>query len=691
MSSTFVDEQLPIDVVGTAGSTQTLSSILTAAFGPNLDGYTQFWIAYEGASYLQSEDFNYWNPSSPVVSSFSQYGSLLPASTTSSFNQTSVTSAQLSSITLNVGNVIAPMLFVTVPVGTPGNTEYIQYEINIVAPSLQSATAGKGAPTPSDIVASAEKFAAAYDGVLNDNDCCFIAEDLAVAAGAAMDNELSVSTNPAQNSSAGFWRVVYRGSDPNPVTDWQTLVQPGDIVRMAWAAGGMHTTTVLSVNADGSITVFDNADSNASGQEDIGIHTVNYDLKTIASSVTIFRLSPDHLYLINGITNEILEGSLYNNEFDAVSGDIVNCGPKNDTVNVGSGSITINGGGGFDTAVFSGARSSYTVTRSGLTTTVTGANGTDTLTSTDLLKFSNGTMALPAAPDDFSHTGTSDILYRNGSTGDTGFYAISNGANAGWQDVGASSTAYSVVGVGDFMGKGTADILYRNNISGDTGFYAISNGVNTGWHDIGASSTAYSVVGVGDFTGNGIDDVLYRNNSSGDTGFYAISNGVNAGWHDIGASSTAYSVIGVGDFTGNGADDVLYRNNITGDTGFYQIVNGLNTGWHGIGASSTAYSVVGVGDFMGSGTDDILYRNNSTGDTGFYAISNGLNTGWHDIGASSTAYSVVGVGDFNGNGTEDVLFRNGTTGDTGFYAIANGVNTGWHDVGASSTAYSVVA
>ena len=284
---------------------------------------------------------------------------------------------------------------------------------------------------------------------------------------------------------------------------------------------------------------------------------------------------------------------------------------------------------------------------------------------------------------------TSDVLYRNNTSGDTGFYNIVNGANSGWVDVGASSAAYSVVGTGDFTGSGTDDVLYRNSATGDTGFYEIVNGVDTGWHDVGASSTAYSVVGVGDFFGSGTDDILYRNNTTGDTGFYKIVNGANTGWHDVGASSTAYSVVGVGDFFGNGTDDILYRNNTTGDTGFYEIVNGVNTGWHDIGASSTAYSVVGVGDFFGNGTDDILYRNNTTGDTGFYAISNGVNIGWHDIGASSTAYSVVGIGHYLGNGTSDVLFRN-ITGDTGFYAISNGVNAGWHDIGASSTAYQVM-
>jgi hypothetical protein len=69
-------------------------------------------------------------------------------------------------------------------------------------------------------------------------------------------------------------------------------------------------------------------------------------------------------------------------------------------------------------------------------------------------------------------------------------------------------------------------------------------GRGEGWHDIGASSTAYSVVGTGDYLGNGTTDVLFRNNGSGDTGFYAIVNGANAGWHDVSASSTAYHTAG---------------------------------------------------------------------------------------------------------------------------------------------------
>jgi hypothetical protein len=51
-----------------------------------------------------------------------------------------------------------------------------------------------------------------------------------------------------------------------------------------------------------------------------------------------------------------------------------------------------------------------------------------------------------------------------------------------------------VVAIGDYLGTGTDDILFRNNATGDTGFYAMVNGVNTGWHDVGGSSTAYQVI-----------------------------------------------------------------------------------------------------------------------------------------------------------------------------------------------------
>jgi ELWxxDGT repeat protein len=298
------------------------------------------------------------------------------------------------------------------------------------------------------------------------------------------------------------------------------------------------------------------------------------------------------------------------------------------------------------------------------------------------------TLTIPPL-ENFNSNNTSDILFRNNSTGDTWFEAMSGGAFAGWNQIGSSDTTYSVVGIGDFFGTGTSDILFRNNSTGDTWFEAISNGAFAGWHQVGGSDTNYSVVGIGDFYASGTSDILFRNNSTGDTWIEAISNGAFASWHQVGGSSTSYAVVGLGDFDSDGTDDILFRNNATGDTWYAAMSNGALASWHQIGGSDTNFAVVGVGDFYGSGTDDILFRNNSTGDTWFEAISNGAFAGWHQVGGSDTSYAVVGIGDYFGNNSSDILFRNTSTGDTWFEQITNGAFAGWNQIGGSSTSYSV--
>src|SRR5205085_632116 len=78
---------------------------------------------------------------------------------------------------------------------------------------------------------------------------------------------------------------------------------------------------------------------------------------------------------------------------------------------------------------------------------------------------------------------TDDVLFRNNATGDTGYFQTIGGHNAGFVEVGPSSTTYSVVGIGDFEGNGTSDILFRNTATGDTGFYDTSSG--NAWVDVG--------------------------------------------------------------------------------------------------------------------------------------------------------------------------------------------------------------
>jgi hypothetical protein len=91
--------------------------------------------------------------------------------------------------------------------------------------------------------------------------------------------------------------------------------------------------------------------------------------------------------------------------------------------------------------------------------------------------------------------------------------------------------------IGDFNADGFGDILFRNNSTGDTGYTDVHNNV---FHSLGGSPAAYSVVGSGDYNADGFSDILFRNNSTGDTGYTDVHNNV---FHSLGGSPADYLVV----------------------------------------------------------------------------------------------------------------------------------------------------
>ena len=350
------------------GSSSSLPSILQQSFGRVPTQWSGGWIAYYPISQLTAWDFRYWNPASPSVGTWFVNGTDIGGGFA---NQTFEATNNFGAVTFQAGNDMGPLAYFTVPESA---SSYIQYSVITVDPSLMGADAGLGEPSASDIVAAAHRFNSFYGFVPNDNDCHYIAADLAAAAGATLP-DATQSLNPADNQEGGFWRIVYRGSDPNPVTDWQSLVRPGDIVRMGWSGGGQHTTTVLAVNADGSMVVYDNADY-LNGVEGIGIHTVQYDLQTIPADTTIYRLTTDGLYLETGDGyDDQIAGTIFN---DHILG-----GAGNDTLVGSAGSDTLDGGAGINTVDYSnyGAAISVDVANASGLVTKAGGGGIDTLVS----------------------------------------------------------------------------------------------------------------------------------------------------------------------------------------------------------------------------------------------------------------------------------------------------------------------
>jgi Ca2+-binding RTX toxin-like protein len=378
--ATHLEWSLPMPSVGAPGSTATLTSLLIKSFGASPNGWSSFAVSYTGPAQLAKWDFSYWNPKTPSVARWFVNGSVTPDGYD---DPTTVMATQTNSAVLHAGNDIGALAFITVAAGP--NT-FIDYWIATIDPHVMSSMAGKRAPTPVDIVATARRFDSYFGHPLNDNDCHHIAAEVAAATGASLPIiAIGEGLNPAANQEGGFWRIAYRGSDPNPVANWQTIVKPGDVVRMGWKEGGPHTTTVLKVNADGSIQVYDNILMNH-GRSTIGIHNATYGTETNPTKTTIWRLTTDGLYLENGSNQaDTLPGTIFNDDVRGFAGnDNLSGAAGNDYLAGGPGNDVLNGGVGADFADYVGAPGAVTVSL--LTNTSSGAAGNDTLISMENMR-----------------------------------------------------------------------------------------------------------------------------------------------------------------------------------------------------------------------------------------------------------------------------------------------------------------
>ena len=351
------------------------------------------------------------------------------------------------------------------------------------------------------------------------------------------------------------------------------------------------------------------------------------------------------------------------------------------------GALLLNGAAAssFTQADIDNGRVSYHETASGVTSDsfsfrIADAAGNTTGTTPFLINISNDVsvdVVNPArTPSDFNHDGSSDVLWRNDSSGHVYWWEVHNGSALS-RDSGSSGIDHKVVGIGDFNGDGTSDVLWRNDSSGHVGSWEMHNDAFA-WRDLGGSGVDHTVAGIGDFNGDGTSDVVWRNDSSGHVGIWEMHNGVPA-WQDLGGSGADHKVVGIGDFNGDGTSDVLWRNDSTGHVGIWEMHNDVPA-WLDLGGSGVDHKVVGIGDFNGDGTSDVLWRNDSTGHVGIWEMHNDV-PAWRDLGGSGVDYNVVGIGDFNGDHTSDVLWRN-SAGHIGWWEMHNDTQS-WHDFASS--------
>jgi hypothetical protein len=447
-------------------------------------------------------------------------------------------------------------------------------------------------------------------------------------------------------------------------------IAPGQSPVFAiWDAGGNDTLDLSGFATDSEIDLREEAFSSAGpGNSGVGVAVGNI---AIARGVVIENA-------IGGAGNDIIIGNAAANTLTGNAG--------NDRFTGNGGADVLVGGSGIDTSVYALASTGATWARNpnGSWTVTAGVNGTDTLTTVEVLDFSDRDVVLDNAFRTFSGDGTSDLLWRR-SDGLTATWSLQGASQTGAAVIGAVGLEWQIQATGDFSFDGADDILWRRS----DGLLAIwGNGSSSQASIVAASSTAWDLVGVGDFNFDGRDDFLWRNPTTGEVAAWTMNGSAVSAQGLVGAAGADWSIQAIADFDGDGRDEILWLRD-DGLLASWQLNGVVQTGSAIIGAVGVDWNVRGAGDFDGDGRADILWQR----DDGLLAI-------WRMNGASLAASATIGfvgapwsienIGDYNGDGRDDIIWRNNADGTLALWTMNGFVVQNQQIVGVVPTEWGLI-
>jgi hypothetical protein len=257
----------------------------------------------------------------------------------------------------------------------------------------------------------------------------------------------------------------------------------------------------------------------------------------------------------------------------------------------------------------------------------------------------------------------------------------------GSQNLGSYNPAWQFAGIGDFDGDGTSDVLWRNPTTGSVDEWRMANGQWQQSIDLGSHGQNWQVAGIGDFNGNGTDDVLWRNSTSGQLEIWTMSGGQWAQTKNIGTLGADWNVLGVGDFEGDGTSDILLQNHTTGQIQSWKMLSGNFAGVTSLGSYNKAGDFAGIGDANNDGVSDVFWHNAATGQVDEWQMANGNWARSIDLGNFDPAFRLAAINDFNGDGNADILWRHPTTGAVVTWNLADGQWVGSSSLGSFDANY----
>jgi hypothetical protein len=245
-----------------------------------------------------------------------------------------------------------------------------------------------------------------------------------------------------------------------------------------------------------------------------------------------------------------------------------------------------------------------------------------------------------AVPYDFNADGTSDILWRNSSSGQVSIWEMANGLINNTASPGAPSANWVIQGVGDFNNDNNADILWRNSTSGQISIWLMTNGAITSVVSPGNPSADWVIQGVGDFNNDNNADILWRNSTSGQVSIWLMTNGAITSVVSPGTPTADWVIQGIGDFNHDGDADIVWRNSTNGQVSIWLMTNGAVSSVVSPGTPTADWVIQGIGDFNHDGDADIVWRNSNSGQVSIWLMNNGSVSAVMSPGTPSTEWQM---------------------------------------------------
>jgi hypothetical protein len=262
---------------------------------------------------------------------------------------------------------------------------------------------------------------------------------------------------------------------------------------------------------------------------------------------------------------------------------------------------------------------------------------------------------LRGTPSDFNADRKSDLLFRNGTTGDL-VGNLMNGTNvASSAQLPGIGSAWSVTHAADFDGNGKADLALSHS-DGRMVVWLMNGTTVTSSAQLLDAYSGWSITHTGDFNGDGKADLALRH-SDGRIDI-VLMNGQSSTIRStmpLGAGS-GWSITHAADFDGDGKTDLLLRH-IDGRVVVW-LMDGTNVASSFLlPAGDSGLTPTHTGDLNADGKADILFRNTTDGRVVAYLMDGGVvKTNAVLVGAG--AWWVNQVADYNGDGKADLLCRN---------------------------------